>query len=306
MKSGHEAPWMECVPNFSEGRNGEIIEAIRSAVQTTPRVHLLNQHRDSFHNRTVLTFVGEKKDVVEAAFRAITCAAELIDLTLHSGEHPRMGATDVVPFVPIGGETPEACIVAASELGKRVGEELNIPVILYGLAATTEKARSLPKIRRKGFEQFQEEGSIGTEPDFGPDNPHPTAGVTAVGARNVLVAYNIFLATGDVAIAKRIAETVRTSSGGLPGVHAKGFAVEGRAQVSMNLLDVTATTLQDVFDKVGIEAKKLNTDVYESELVGLAPQAVLDSKIADEIKLRTDWTDHVLELKLDEARERAG
>ncbi|HUK21518.1 MAG TPA: glutamate formimidoyltransferase [Gemmatimonadales bacterium] len=296
--SGH---LVECVPNFSEGRDSIVIAAIRAALESVPQVRVLDAQSDPSHNRSVFTFVTPPEHAVEAAFRCMRVAVERIDLRTHTGAHPRMGATDVVPFVPLeeGGTTMDDCVRLARQLGERVGKELEIPVFLYAAAATRPERASLPAIRKGEFEGLRER--IGTDPaadpDFGPRRIHPSAGATAIGARPFLVAFNVYLETPDVSIAKAIAKTIRTSSGGLPAVQASGFDVQGVAQVSMNLLDLNQTSPATVFDAVSREAARHGTRVRRSEIVGLIPQRALFDAAAAYLHV-PDATAHVLETKI--------
>lgn len=270
---------VECVPNFSEGRRPEVIDAIVAAIAGVPGARVLDIQTDADHNRTVVTFVGEPESVLEAAFQGARQAAELIDLNVHRGAHPRMGATDVIPFVPIRGVTMADCVQLARRLGQRLGEELAIPVFLYEEAATRPERQNLADVRRGEFEGIRE--LIATdpahEPDFGPRCMGP-AGATAVGARAFLIAFNVYLATGDVEIAKKIAKTVRHSSGGLRFVKALGLLVEGQAQVSMNLTDFRRTPIHVAVEMIRREAARYGVMVARSELVGMIPQeALLDA-----------------------------
>jgi len=293
------SPLVECVPNFSEGRDPAVLNALRAAILAVAGVRLLDVQADASHHRSVFTFVAPPVAAVEAAFRAIEVATARIDLTKHAGEHPRMGATDVVPFVPVRGVTMDACAALASQLAERVGRELAIPVYLYAQAARRPERERLPDIRKGEFEGLRER--IGTdpaaEPDFGPKRIHPTAGATAIGARPFLVAYNIYLDTGDVAIAKEIAKTVRTSSGGLPAVQASGFDVGGQAQVSMNLLDIDVTSPATVYAAVEAEARRRGVGVIRSEVVGLIPERGILGAGAALLNL-PDAADHLLEAKI--------
>ena len=272
-------PLVECIPNFSEARRPEVITAIRQAIQSVPSIHLLDQHSDMDHNRTVLTFVGPPGEVGEAAFRAIAKAAELIDLDKHQGEHPRIGATDVVPFVPISGVTMQECVEIARRLGERVGSDLGIPVYLYEAAAARPERINLENIRRGEYETLKEEIASLPErsPDYGPARLG-SAGATVIGARQPLIAFNVYLATEDVTIAERIARAIRQSSGGLRFVKALGMLVEGRAQVSMNLTDFRRTPVARTVELIRREAARYGTAIHHSELVGLIPQeALLDA-----------------------------
>jgi glutamate formiminotransferase/formiminotetrahydrofolate cyclodeaminase len=293
------SPLVECVPNFSEGRDQAVLDALRAAIVTVAGVRLLDVQADSSHHRSVFTFVAPPVAAVEAAFRAIRVATARIDLTKHAGEHPRMGATDVVPFVPVRGVTMDDCVALATQLAERVGGELAVPVYLYAKAARRAERERLPDIRKGEFEGLR--GRIGTdpaaEPDFGPKRIHPTAGATAIGARPFLVAYNIYLETGDVAIAKEIAKTIRTSSGGLPAVQASGFDVGGQAQVSMNLLDIDVTSPATAFAAVETEARRRGVGVTRSEVVGLIPERGILGAGAALLKL-PDAAEHLLEARI--------
>src|SRR5882762_8872744 len=294
------APLVECVPNFSEGRDRATIDALRAAMEDVSGVELLDVQSDTAHNRSVFTFVAPPSAAVTAAFAAMRIATQRIALTKHSGEHPRMGATDVVPFVPVSGITMEECVALARQLGERVGKELEIPVFLYARAATRPERVLLPEVRKGEFEGMRDRT---LEPDFGPTRVHPTAGATAMGARPFLVAYNVYLDTRDVSIAKDIAKQIRTSSGGLPAVQASGFEVEGLAQVSMNLLDIDITPPATVFGAVKALAEKRGVDVKKSEIVGLIPERAVIGVAGAALRLR-DAADHLLEAKIRAARDR--
>jgi glutamate formiminotransferase/formiminotetrahydrofolate cyclodeaminase len=272
-------PLVECIPNFSEGRRPEVVEAIADAVRGTPGVTLLDYSSDADHNRSVLTFVGTPEGIEVAAFAAIKTAAALIDMTQHSGEHPRIGATDVVPFVPIRGVEMADCAVIARRLGQRVGDELGIPVYLYERAATRPDRENLANLRKGEYEGLRE--AIRTDPDRAPDfGPAElgTAGATVIGARAPLIAYNVYLNTDDVEAARKIARTVRHSGGGLRFVKALGLLVDGRAQVSMNLTDYTRTPVQRVQELIRVEAARYGYRITQAELIGLIPeQALIDS-----------------------------
>jgi len=293
------SPLVECVPNFSEGRNQATLDALRAALTGVPGVRLLDVQADASHNRSVFTFVAPPDAAVTAAFRAVAVACDRIDLTKHSGEHPRMGATDVVPFVPVRDVTMDDCVALARTLGERVGRDLAVPVFLYARAAARPERERLPDIRKGEFEGLRDR--IGTDPaadpDFGPRAIHPTAGATAVGARPFLVAYNIYLDTADVALAKQIAKQIRTSGGGLPAVQADGFEVDGRAQVSMNLLDIDVTSPATAFMAVQRLAGEKNVVILKSEVVGLIPERAILGAGAERLKL-SDAADHLLEAKI--------
>lgn len=267
---------VECIPNFSEARRPEVVAQIQAAIQSVEGVKVLDRHSDMDHNRTVITFAGSPQGVEEAAYRCIEKAAELIDLNQHTGEHPRIGATDVVPFVPISGISMEECVQMARRLGQRVGSELEIPVYLYEQAATRPERQNLENIRRGQYEALKDE--IGTlperEPDFGPARVGK-AGAVVIGARQPLIAFNAYLTTDDVTIAKAIAKAVRHSSGGLRYVKGLGLSVEGRAQVSMNLTNFRATPVGRVVEMIRREAARYGVTIHHTELVGLIPQEAL-------------------------------
>ena len=288
------AQLVECVPNFSEGRDPATIDALRAAIRAVPGVHLLDVQTDASHNRSVFTFVAPPAAAVEAAFAAMRVATQRIDLTRHTGEHPRMGATDVVPFVPVSGVTMEECVALAKTLGEQAGRELAIPVFLYAKAAMRPEHERLPDIRKGEFEGLRERD---LDPDFGPRRVHPTAGATAIGARPFLVAFNVYLDTQDIAVAKDIAKQIRTSSGGLPGVQASGFIVDGLAQVSMNLLDIDITSPAVVFNAIKVRAEKQGVAVQKSEIVGLIPERAIIGAAEAALRL-SDAASHVLETKI--------
>ena len=267
---------IECIPNFSEARRPEVIDQIVAAIQSVSDVKLLDRSSDLDHNRTVLTLAGTPAGVEEAAFRAIKTASELINLDQHTGEHPRIGATDVVPFVPLGGATMDDCIAIAKRLGERVGSELKIPVYLYEAAATRSERTNLENIRKGQYEglKVEVESDPNRAPDYGPAKLG-TAGATVIGARNPLIAFNVYLTTDDASIAKKIAKAVRASSGGLRYVKGLGLLVEGRAQVSMNLTNFRETPIARVVEFVRREAQRYGVGIHHCELVGLIPQEAL-------------------------------
>jgi len=267
---------IECIPNFSEARRPEVIDQIVAAITSVEGARLLDRSSDLDHNRTVLTFAGPPEVVEEAAFRAIKTAAELIDLDQHTGAHPRIGATDVCPFVPLSDVSMEECIAIAHRLGQRVGSELSIPVYLYEAAATRPERANLENIRKGQYEglKIEIESDPNRKPDFGPSKL-PKAGATVIGARNPLIAFNIYLTTDDVSIAKKIAKAVRQSSGGLRYVKGLGLLVDGRAQVSMNLTNFHDTPIARVVEFVRREAQRYAVGIHHSELVGLIPQEAL-------------------------------
>lgn len=290
---------VECVPNFSEGRRQEVIDAIVAAIAAAPGTKVLDVQSDADHNRTVVTFVGEPEAALEGAFQGARQAAALIDLTVHRGEHPRMGATDVIPFIPVRGVSMEECVALARRLGQRIGDELAIPVYLYAKAASRPERESLPAVRKGEFEGLRE--LIGSDPartpDFGPRQMGP-AGATAVGARPFLIAFNVYLNTADVEIAKKIAKTLRFSSGGLRYVQAMGVLVEGQAQVSMNLTDFRQTAMHTVLEMVRREAARYGAAVTRSELVGMLPQQALVDAACWYLQLDGFKPDQVLENRL--------
>ncbi len=292
-------PLVECVPNFSEGRRPEVIEAIVDVVRQTPGVAVLDYSSDADHNRSVLTFAGTPDAVEAAAFEAIKKAAELIDMTMHEGEHPRIGATDVVPFVPIRGVTMADCVSIAQRVGERVGDELSIPVYLYENAATRPERVNLADLRQGEYEGLQQaiQSNPDRAPDFGP-SILGTAGATVIGARAPLVAYNVYLNTNDVETANRIAKAIRHSGGGLRFVKALGLLVDGRAQVSMNLTDVTRTPLHRVQEMIRREAAHYGATITEAELIGLIPEQALIDAARWYLQLELFQDDQILERKL--------
>jgi glutamate formiminotransferase len=268
---------VECVPNFSEGRDPAKVDAIIEAMKISG-VYLLDREMDADHNRCVITLVGERDAIQEAAIRGVGKASELIDLTKHQGAHPRMGAADVVPFIPIDGVTIEDCVAMARHVGAEIWKRYQIPVYLYEAAAATPERQNLENIRRGQFEGIRADIAINParKPDFGEARVHPTAGATVVGARKFLVAYNVFLNTADVDLAKKIAKAVRFSSGGLRFVKGAGFLVRGMAQVSMNLTDFEQTPVHRVFEYVKREAARYGVIPVSSEIVGLIPKKALE------------------------------
>jgi glutamate formiminotransferase/formiminotetrahydrofolate cyclodeaminase len=264
---------IECVPNFSEGRRPEVYNAIAEAISTVPGAHVIDISADPDHNRSVITFFGNPAAVEEGAFRAIAEAARLIDLDDHEGEHPRIGATDVCPFIPVKGVTVDDCISLANRLGRRVGEELDIAVYLYGSAATKPERRKLSAIRKGEYEKWLEEVAShpGRKPDYGPAEPKPW-GATVIGVRPFLIAYNIYLNSTDVKVANQIARAIRFSTGGLRYVQALGFLVDGQAQVSMNLTNFKKTQIHNVQEMVRREAARYGLTITKAELIGMAPE----------------------------------
>lgn len=292
-------PLVECIPNFSEARRPEIVEEIIQVIQSVPEIHILDRHSDLDHNRTVITFIGPPSAVEEAAFRAIALAAQRINMDEHEGAHPRIGATDVVPFVPISDITMQECVEMARRLGKRVGEELGIPVYLYEEAATRPERQNLENIRRGQYEGLKMEIGVNPErqPDFGP-SVLGSAGATVIGARQPLIAYNVYLNTNDTAIAQKIAKAVRHSSGGLRYVKAMGVLVEGRAQVSMNLTNYRGTPIARVTEMIRREAERYGVTIHHSELVGLIPQEALNDAAVWYLQLDQFTPEQILEQRL--------
>jgi glutamate formiminotransferase / formiminotetrahydrofolate cyclodeaminase len=268
---------VECVPNFSEGCDKAKVDAIVAAMKVDG-VYLLDREMDADHNRSVITLVGEREAIQEAAIRGVGKAAELIDLNEHKGAHPRMGATDVVPFIPIDGVTIEDCVAMAQHVGEEIWKRYGIPVYLYEAAAARPERQNLENIRRGQFEGIRAEiaTNAARKPDFGEARLHPTAGATVVGARKFLIAYNVFLNTPDVEIAKKIAKAVRFSNGGVRFVKGAGFLVRGWAQVSMNLTDFEQTPVHRVFEMVKREAARYGVMPVSSEIVGLIPKRALE------------------------------
>lgn len=292
---------VECVPNFSEGRRQKVIDAIVAAISEVAGAKVLDVKPDADHNRTVVTFVGGPEAVEEAAFQGIAKAAELIDMDAHQGEHPRVGAADVVPFVPIQGVTMDDCVAVAARLGARVGSELDIPVYLYEAAATSPPRRNLADVRRGEYEGLKQEIGFNParEPDYGPRRMGK-AGATIIGARPPLIAFNVYLTTNDVSTAKKIARAVRGSSGGLCYVKALGLSAEGRAQVSMNLTDYRRTPVHHAMEMIRREAARYGVGVASSEIIGLVPQQALLDAALYYLQLDGFSSDQVLESRLTE------
>ncbi len=287
------------MPNFSEGRDPAKVDAIVESMKL-PGVYLLDREMDADHNRCVITLVGEREAIQEAAIRGAGKAAELIDLTRHQGAHPRLGAADVIPFIPIDGVTIEDCVAMARHVGAEIWKRYQVPVYLYEAAATTPERQNLENVRRGQFEGIREEIATNParKPDFGEARLHPTAGATIVGARKFLIAYNIFLNTPDVAIAKSIAKAVRFSSGGMRFVKASGFLVRGLAQVSMNLTDFEQTPLHRVFELVKREAARYGVLPVSSEIVGLIPKRAVEQAAEWFLQLENFDSSLILENRL--------
>ncbi|MGY4706694.1 glutamate formimidoyltransferase [Candidatus Bipolaricaulota sp. J31] len=297
---------VECVPNISEGRNRETIEAVVRAVKAIPEVRVLDVESDPDHNRSVITFAGTPQGVKEAVLALFREAIPRIDLRVHRGEHPRMGAVDVVPFVPVRGVTMKDCVALSREVGREIWENFRVPVYLYANSATRPEREDLAAIRKGEFEGFTEKiKDPAWAPDFGEPEIHPTAGVVAVGAREFLIAYNVYLNTDDVRIAKAIAKAIRGSSGGLRYVKALGFEIKerGLVQVSMNLTDYKKTPIPRVLELIRREAARYGVTVVETEIVGLVPQGALDQVVEYYLQLRRFDEGMVFERRLRAALE---
>jgi len=296
------AKLVECVPNFSEGRRAEVIEKIIEEIKSVEGIMFLDKEMDKDHNRAVVTFAGGPEEVKNAAFKAIARAAGLIDMEKHQGEHPRMGATDVVPFIPISGMTMKDCVKLAQELGKEVGEKLSIPVYLYEAAASRSDRENLADVRRGEYEGIKKEIETNPDrrPDFGPPKMHPKAGATAIGARMPLVAFNVYLGTKDIRVAKRVAKAIRFGGGGLRYVKALGFDIKERGivQVSMNLVNYLGTPIFRVFEMIKSEAKRYGVPVVSSEVVGLTPMNAMVNVADFYLQLENFKKDQILENKL--------
>jgi glutamate formiminotransferase len=297
------APLLELVPNFSEGKDRNVVDALVAAMTAVTGVQCLGVELDPSHHRSVVTLAGPADAVAEAAFRGAREARDRLDLRTHKGEHKRMGVIDVCPFVPLAGASMADAVATARAVGARIGSELGLPVFLYAEAASRESRRVLGNFRNKEFEGLLTLVGLDPEyvPDFGPAKLHDSAGAVAVGARKFLIAFNVNLATVDVAVAKDIAKAVREKDGGFAKVQAMGFFLDDKkcAQVSMNLLDHEVTPIRTVFDKVKELAAQRGVQVLESELVGLAPAAAIDAELARHVQLpRFDPKEQVVEAKL--------
>ncbi len=300
---------IECVPNFSEGRRSDVATAIVDAVRRSGSVRVLDFSSDADHNRSVLTFAGVAPAVRAAVEALVAACIERIDLRTHQGRHPRMGAVDVIPFIPVRGVTMAECVALARETGAEIARRHDLPVYLYEEAATSPARRNLAEIRKGEFEGFPEKMKDPRfKPDFGPDRVHPTAGCVAVGAREFLIAFNINLMTDDLEIARAIARTIRWSSGGLPAVKAMGVLLEERrqAQVSINMTNFRETALHTVLEKVRVEAARHGTAIAGSEIVGLVPEEALFDVAASALKLEGFDPSKVLERRLSEETEASG
>lgn len=300
---------LECVMNVSEGRDRQVIDALSRAIESVPDAYLLDVGSDPDHHRTVLSFLGDLDSCPEAAFRAIGVAVERIDLRRHRGVHPRVGAADVVPFVPLKNLTIEACVSAVRVFAVRVAEQYGLPVYLYGSAARIARRSDLAVIRKGGLDglQFRMETDPDWTPDYGPCRMHETAGACVIGVRPPLVAFNVFLDTEDVDVARRIASRVRERDGGLKAVKALGLYLphRKRAQVSMNLVDYRVTPPRKAFEQVRKEAVDLGAAVHSSELIGLIPRAALPEGLEQELRLENYSPDRILENRIQSVLRRA-
>ncbi|MCS7233048.1 MAG: glutamate formimidoyltransferase [Synergistetes bacterium] len=298
---------VECVPNYSEGRRADVINKIADCFRGKEKVWLLDVSSDRDHNRMVVTAIGDPEAMFNAVFESVKIASELINMEEHKGGHPRIGATDVIPFVPLKGITMEECIELARKLGKKIADELGIPVYLYEEAALRPERKRLEVIRKGEYEGLKEEISKPERhPDYGLPKLHPTAGATVVGARKPLIAFNVNLGTNDINIAKKIAQFVRASSGGLGFVKAIGVELKekGLVQVSMNLTDYTKNAVYRVYELVKIEAERWGVPVVESEIIGLLPAEALFDSISYYLKLHNfDPMKQVIEMRLLELEE---
>ena len=290
---------IECVANFSEGRRRTVVERIVESIAAVQGASVLAYESDVDHNRAVVTFAGGPQPVADAAFAAIARAAELIDLGQHQGQHPRIGAADVLPFVPLRGANMDDCVRLARRLGARVGAELRLPVMLYEQAALQETNRNLADIRRGGYETLKRTIASGAppQPDFGPRALGP-AGGCVIGARELLIAFNVFLSTDDVAVAKGIARSIRASSGGLPHVKALGLSVRGQAQVSMNLSNYRVTSIPRVASAIEQEARRLGVHIDSSQIIGLIPADALSAAEAEQLRVENYCPARILDWQL--------
>ncbi len=291
---------VECVPNFSEGRRLSVINKIANSARKIRGVRVLDVEWDKSHNRSLMTLVGAPEPVFRAAFASIKTATALIDMNKHQGEHPRIGATDVVPFVPVSGATLKECVLLSNKLGKKVAKELGIPVYLYEAAAKRKDRINLADVRKGEYEGLKKEIEINPnrKPDFGPAKLHSTAGAVVIGARKYLVAFNVNLDTKNVGVAKKIASKIREKNGGLPAVKALGFKVGGYAQISMNLVDFEKTNFDAAYRAIEKEAQKLNVKIRSSEIYGIIPLEALVGAIGQTFMVKNFKSDQILEKRL--------
>ena len=296
-------PLVECVPNFSEGRKPEAVQRIVDAIRVVDGACVLDTHIDPDHNRSVITFVAPPNMIVEAAFRAVARATELIDMRQHKGEHPRLGATDVLPFVPVRNVTMDECVQLAHQAGRRIADELSIPVYFYEQAALRAERKNLEDVRRGALERLREEIATvqAREPDVGPRVTHETAGAMAVGARPFLIAFNVVLSSTDITIAREIARTIRFSNGGLPFLKALGFQLHSRSlvQVSMNLVNYEVTGMTEAYEAIQREAERVGVEIDSAEIVGLVPKEALDRNASYFSKLVNFSESKILEYQIE-------
>lgn len=286
---------IECVPNFSEGKDQKVIDAIFNAAKKIGNVRVLDLESNPDHNRMLFTIIGEPSAVLSSAFEAIKTATELIDMNKHKGEHPRIGATDVVPFVPVTGVSMEECVELSNKLAQKVSEELKIPVFMYEESAKNPEYKNLADVRVGEFEGFKKQMK---KPDYGPSQIHSTAGAMVIGARKYLIAFNVNLNTVEIQIAKDIAGKIREKNGGLPGVKALGFDVDGHAQVSMNLTDFEKTNFDEAYREVEKLAKENGVTIKSSEIYGMIPLEALVKAVKKTFRADTFKSDQVLEKKI--------
>jgi len=291
---------IECVPNFSEGRRVAVIQKIASAARRVRGAKVLDVEWDRSHNRSLITIVGAPEPVFKAVYEAIKTATSLIDMNKHKGEHPRIGATDVVPFVPVSGASIKECVVLSNKLGRKVARDLKIPVYLYEASAIKADRVNLADVRKGEYEGLKNEIETNPhrKPDYGPSKLHPTAGAVVIGARKYLVAFNVNLDTHDIAVAKKIASRIREKNGGLVGVKALGFKVGGYAQISMNLVDYQKTNFDTAFRAIEKEAKKFKVGIKSSEIYGMIPLSSLVKAVATTFKAKDFGEEQVLEKRL--------
>ena len=301
---------VECVMNISEGRDSLTLKAIAQEIETVPNAFLLGEAADSDHHRTVFSFMGTPSSIFDATFAAVKKAVQLIDMRVHRGVHPRIGAVDVIPFVPVQRVSMSECVEVAHRLGKKISQALQIPVYLYAEAALRPDRRHLSVIRKGQFEGLGEQIRLDprSKPDFGPNCLHPTAGATMIGARQPLIAFNIYLDTSDVGRAREIADLIRESGGGLPGVKALGFYIKrkGLAQVSMNVAHYPITSLPKIFKRVQKEARRLQTEPVSSEIIGLVPQGAINKRTIRTLHLENFHAGQILENRIAEVLKNAG
>ena len=286
---------VECVPNFSEGKNLKVIGDIFKSAQKIKSVKVFESEYNKDHNRCLFTIVGAPSDVLSSVHEAIKTAVKLIDMNKHRGEHPRIGAVDVVPFIPVSGVSIQECVLLSNKLAKKVADELNIPVFMYEASAKKPENRNLANVRKGEYEGLKKKMK---KPDYGPNYLHPTAGAMVIGARKYLIAFNVNLDTKDILIAKKIASKIREKDGGLPGVKALGFSVGGYGQVSMNLIDFEKTNFDEAFRAIGKEAKKSGVEIKNAEIYGVIPLEALVKAVKTTFKAREFSSGQVLEKRI--------